>query len=44
MASLDPGLELMIEMAIASGLALIGLWKLKKRTDERDLKKTRGAT
>jgi hypothetical protein len=38
MASLDPGVQLMIEIAIGSVVALFLLWKLKKRTDERDLK------
>ncbi len=42
MVSLDAGLELVIEMAVASALALIGLWILKKRTDQRDLKNARG--
>lgn len=36
--SLDPGLELTIEMVIASAAALFGLWRLKKRTEQRDLK------
>jgi hypothetical protein len=42
MASLDPGVQLLIEIAIGSGVAMFLLWKLKKRTDQRDLK-TRGA-
>ena len=40
---MDPGLQLALEMAIASGIALLGLWKLKKRTDQRELK-TKGNT
>jgi hypothetical protein len=28
----------MIEIVVASGVAMVGLWKLKKRTDQRDLK------
>jgi hypothetical protein len=38
MAFLDPGVQLVIEIAIGSGVALFLLWKLKKRTDQGDLK------
>jgi hypothetical protein len=41
MAFMEPGLQLVIEIAISSSVALFLLWKLKKRTDQRDLK-TRG--
>jgi|GEM_PF-4539016 len=32
----------MIEIVVATGIAMFGLWKLKKRTDQKDLK-TQGA-
>ena len=41
MAFLDPGVQLLIEIVIGSGIALFLLWKLKKRTDEKDLKTRR---
>jgi hypothetical protein len=43
MAFLDPGVQLVIEIVISSGVALLLLWKLKKRTDQRDLK-TQGSS
>jgi hypothetical protein len=43
MASLDPGLQLMIEIAIGSVVAVFGIWKLKKRTDRGDSKNQESA-
>jgi hypothetical protein len=36
----DPGVQLLIEIVISSGVVMLLLWKLKKRTDARDLKST----